>query len=385
MILREELERREYDILAPYAMHSKESRGRIYKENESNSRTAYQRDRDRIIHSTAFRRLEYKTQVFVNHEGDYYRTRLTHSIEVAQIARSIARLLGLNEDLTEAIALAHDIGHPPFGHNGEETLHKLMMDYDGFEHNRQGLRIVTFLEDRYPTFPGLNLSFEVREGIIKHHTSYDNPDPANEKDYLPGYSPTLEAQLVNVADEIAYNNHDLDDGLESGLITEEDLKDVTLWKETVEEIKKNNKNLSERMLKYFVIRELIGKQIMDVVNATYERINQSNIKTVDDVRNTRPLVDFSEHMAKKQSELKSFLYNNLYTHHKVIKMANKATYFINRLFDAYSRDIRQLPPRFQKLIDTCGKERAIADYIAGMTDRYAQDEYNRLYMPFERM
>ncbi len=385
MRTREELEKLESEVLSPYAMHSADSLGREYEENESSTRTAYQRDRDRIIHSTAFRRLEYKTQVFVNHEGDYYRTRLTHSIEVAQIAKSIARMMGLNEDLTEAIALAHDIGHPPFGHNGEETLHNLMESYGGFEHNIQGLRIVTYLENRYPHFPGLNLSFEVREGIVKHHTSYDNPDPANEKDYLPGKSPTLEAQLVNIADEIAYNNHDLDDGLESGLITMDQLKDIELWAETVKEVTSKEGELSPKMLKYYVIRELIGKQIKDVVESSLERIKEYNIKTVDDVRNSKPVMNFSESMLKKQGELKSFLYSNLYTHHRVLKMANKAAYFIERLFVAYKNDIRQLPPRFQELAKTDGKERAIADYIAGMTDRYAQDEYNRLYMPFERM
>ncbi len=383
MFLGKDLSNREEKYLNSFACFSSKSKGRKYKINESKYRTCYQRDKDRIIHSQAFRRLEYKTQVFVNHEADYYRTRLTHTLEVASISRSIAKSLGVNEDLSEAIALAHDIGHTPFGHAGERALHKIMADSGGFEHNSQGLRIVEYLEERYNDYPGLNLTYEVREGIIKHHTSYDNPDNELLKDYEPKKNSSIEAQIVNVADEIAYNSHDLDDGIESGLITIEELLSVPLFAEFYNALKSKNKN--EKLLRHDIIRELIGAQIGDVVKSTFERIEKNKIHTLEDVRNAPLLVDYSEEMKNKNSKLKAFLYNNLYRNFKVLKMQHKAERYINELFNVFENDINQLPPRFRKRIEKDGKKRVICDYIAGMTDRYAQDEYTRLFLPYERM
>ncbi len=379
MMTREELEKREHEILASYAMKSGETRGRKYEEEPPRFRTHYQRDRDRIIHSTAFRRLEYKTQVFVNHEGDYYRTRLTHTIEVQQVARTIARALRLNEDLTEAISLAHDIGHTPFGHAGEEMLHELMKDDGGFEHNLQGLRVVDVLEEKYPDFPGLNLTYETREGIIKHKTSYDAPSPPPEFD--PSLSPTLEAQVVNIADEIAYNSHDLDDGLKAGYLTLEQLDEVPLWREIFEKIKIKDK---EKRI-YATVRVLISMQIEDVIRATEERIRKLGIESVEDVRHAPVLVGFSEEMEEKNKKLKEFLMKNLYRHYKVLKMQEKAKRYIKALFDVYLSEPRQLPEQFQKRIGKDGKKRVICDYIAGMTDRFAQEEYARLFLPYEKM
>ncbi|RKZ23567.1 deoxyguanosinetriphosphate triphosphohydrolase [bacterium] len=379
MMTREELEKREEQILASYAMKSGETRGRKYEEEPPRFRTHYQRDRDRIIHSTAFRRLEYKTQVFVNHEGDYYRTRLTHTIEVQQVARTIARALRLNEDLTEAISLAHDIGHTPFGHAGEEMLHELMKDDGGFEHNLQGLRVVDVLEEKYPDFPGLNLTYETREGIIKHKTSYDAPSPPPEFD--PSLSPTLEAQVVNIADEIAYNSHDLDDGLKAGYLTLEQLDEVPLWREIFEKIKIKDK---EKRI-YATVRMLISMQIEDVIRATEERIRKLGIESVEDVRHAPVLVGFSEEMEEKNKKLKEFLMKNLYRHYKVLKMQEKAKRYIKALFDVYLSEPRQLPEQFQKRIGKDGKKRVICDYIAGMTDRFAQEEYARLFLPYEKM
>jgi len=379
MMTREELEKREHEILASYAMKSGETRGRKYEEEPPRFRTHYQRDRDRIIHSTAFRRLEYKTQVFVNHEGDYYRTRLTHTIEVQQVARTIARALRLNEDLTEAISLAHDIGHTPFGHAGEEMLHELMKDDGGFEHNLQGLRVVDVLEEKYPDFPGLNLTYETREGIIKHKTSYDAPSPPPEFD--PSLSPTLEAQVVNIADEIAYNSHDLDDGLKAGYLTLEQLDEVPLWREIFEKIKIKDK---EKRI-YATVRVLISMQIEDVIRATEERIRKLGIESVEDVRHAPVLVGFSDEMEEKNKKLKEFLMKNLYRHYKVLKMQEKAKRYIKALFDVYLSEPRQLPEQFQKRIGKDGKKRVICDYIAGMTDRFAQEEYARLFLPYEKM
>ena len=319
MLSREEIEGRELNTLAQYAARSKFTAGRKYQESPPRYRSHYQRDRDRIIHSTAFRRLEYKTQVFVNHEGDYYRTRLTHTIEVQQIARTIARAMKLNEDLTEAISLAHDIGHTPFGHAGEEVLHKLMKDYGGFEHNKQGLRVVDILEEKYPDFPGLNLTYEVREGIIKHHTSYDNPDAIPEE-FNKSLSPLLEGQIVNVADEIAYNSHDIDDGLKSGLITTEQLNNISLWKEVLEKAEKNIKEKDREKILYAGVRILISEQIDDVIKNTEDNLLNYKIKTTDDVRKSPPLVSFGKEMEKKNNELKTFLRKNLYQHYKVVKM-----------------------------------------------------------------
>lgn len=379
----DQLLKEEERILAPYAVLSKNSRGRRYEIKESRHRTPFQRDRDRIIHSQAFRRLEYKTQVFVNHEGDYYRTRLTHTIEVAQIAKSIAKSLRLNEDLAEAISLAHDIGHTPFGHAGEKALHEIMEKFGGFEHNSQSLRVVDYLEERYDDYPGLNLTWEVREGIIKHHTSYDNPDSSILKDFLPDRNPSLEAQIVNVADEIAYNNHDIDDGLESEYISINDLLDVQLFKECYLKLNKRIKN--QKILRYEIVRELIGEQINDIITNSLKNIKEKNIKNLDDVRNSPILIDYSDEMKKKNKELKNFLYENLYKHYKVLKMQHKAERYVKKLFEAYEEDIKQLPPKFVDRIEKDGIKRVICDYIAGMTDRYAQDEFARLFLPYERM
>ena len=384
MISREEIEERELNTLAPYAARSKFTTGRKYQEAPPRYRSHYQRDRDRIIHSTAFRRLEYKTQVFVNHEGDYYRTRLTHTIEVQQIARTIARAMKLNEDLTEAISLAHDIGHTPFGHAGEEILHKLMKDYGGFEHNRQGLRVVDILEEKYTDFPGLNLTYEVREGIIKHHTSYDNPD-AIPDEFNKDASPLLEAQIVNIADEIAYNSHDIDDGLKSGLITSEQLNEVSLWREVLEKAEKNIMIKDREKILYAGVRILISEQIDDAIKNTEKNLLTNNIKTVDNVRELPSLVSFSKEMEKKNNELKTFLRKNLYQHYKVVKMQEKAKRYIESLFGIYTKDVHQLPPSFQTHIERDGKFRVVCDYIAGMTDRFAQDEYSKLFLPFEKM
>lgn len=384
MLTRNDIEKREDKALAPYAMRSSQTKGRKYPEDEPKHRSCYQRDRDRIIHSTAFRRLEYKTQVFVNHEGDYYRTRLTHTLEVSQIARSIARELALNEDLVEAIALAHDIGHPPFGHAGEDTLCELMKDNGGFDHNLQGLRVVDELEERYPDFPGLNLTWEVREGINKHTTMFDRAERLVELD--PAMSPTLETQVVDIADEIAYDNHDIDDGLTSGLLTEEELSSLGLWKDGLSDVKKTFGNLTKKIQKYQVIRSLINRQIKDLANESEKNINVAGIDSVTDVkRHPGKLVSFSRDLQDKRAELRVFLMNNLYKNFRVIRMSDKARRFIKDLFNVYLEKKEQLPPEDQSKIKKYGLHRVICDYIAGMTDRYALDEYKKLFEPYERV
>lgn len=384
MFMRKDIEKREIDTLALYAMHSKDTKGRKYPEAEPKYRSVYQRDRDRIIHSTAFRRLEYKTQVFVNHEGDYYRTRLTHTIEVSQIARSIARAMSLNEDLVEAIALSHDIGHPPFGHAGEESLGILMKDNGGFDHNLQGLRVVEKLEQRYPDFPGLNLTWEVREGINKHTTMFDRAKQL--KEFEPGSSPTIETQIVDVADEIAYDNHDIDDGLTSGLIEEDGLLELRLWKDAAIFVKKGRKNLSDKIRNHQIIRRLIDTQIEDLLSVSEKNIKTIGIQNVSDVRkHKKRVVAFSENMQNKRKELRVFLINNLYKNFRVIRMSDKARRFITDLFKVYLEKPEQLPPSDHKKISKEGIHRAICDYIAGMTDRYALDEYKKLFDPYERV
>ncbi|MCX5687322.1 MAG: deoxyguanosinetriphosphate triphosphohydrolase [Candidatus Omnitrophica bacterium] len=384
MITRKDIEKRECELLAPYAMHSKDTKGRKYAETEPKYRSVYQRDRDRIIHSTAFRRLEYKTQVFVNHEGDYYRTRLTHTMEVGQIARSIARTMSLNEDLVEAIALSHEIGHPPFGHAGEESLSILMKDNGGFDHNLQGLRVVEELEQRYPDFPGLNLTWETREGINKHTTMFDRAKQL--KEFEPGSSPTMETQVVDAADEIAYDNHDIDDGLTSGLIEEKDLFELKLWKDAARFVKKGRKELSDKVRKHQIIRRLIDTQIEDLLHASERNIKVSLIRNVDDVRkHKKRIVAFSENMQKKRKELRIFLMSNLYKNFRVIRMSDKAKRFITGLFKVYLEKPEQLPPSDQKKINKIGRYGVICDYIAGMTDRYALDEYKKLFDPYERV
>jgi dGTPase len=379
--LRKRLEEIEEKILAPYAVFSGKSEGRVHAEPPPSYRTHFMRDRDRIIHSTAFRRLEYKTQVFVNHEGDYYRTRLTHALEVQQIARTIAKALGLNESLTEAISLAHDIGHTPFGHAGEAKLNELMKDHDGFEHNVQGLRVVDVLEHRYSNFRGLNLCYETREGIIKHETDYDSPNPTK-NDFNPTSPPSLEAQIANIADEIAYNAHDLDDGLKSNYIKPDQLRKVTVWNNIYE---KTTSELDKQERIYTAIRKFIKMEVRDVIETSLNNIKKSEIKSLKDVYAKPPLVKFSDELESLNRELKDFLMENLYQHYKVIKMQEKSKRIIDALFSIYIKETNQLPPQFKKTIPEFGKERVICDYIAGMTDRFAQYEYERLFLPFKKM
>jgi len=372
--------------LAPYAARSESSRGREYQEPFKDARPAFERDRDRIIHCAAFRRLEYKTQVFVNHEGDYYRTRLTHSLEVAQIARGIARRLRLNEDLTEALSLAHDLGHTPFGHTGEEVLARLMADHGGFEHNRQSLRIVELLEQRYPGFPGLNLTWETREGVIKHSSDYDHPGSRAAENYAPGERPTLEAQIIDLADEIAYNNHDIDDGLKAGYISLGELAAIPLWNETWQRVSGKYPGLDEERHVYQTISHLIGALIGDLVEHTAERLQQLQICDLDGVRGAgERLVRFSPEMQDKNRTLKAFLYQRLYRHYKVERMRVKAERFLGLLFETYRDHPSLLPESYQLRFDEYGIERVICDYLAGMTDRYALDEYKRLFEPYERV
>ena len=376
--------------LAPCAADPASSRGRLYPEASPAYRSEYQRDRDRIIHSAAFRRLEYKTQVFVNHEGDLFRTRLTHSIEVAQVARSIARALQLNEDLTEGIALAHDLGHTPFGHAGQDALNACMKSYGGFEHNLQSLRVVDELEERYAEFPGLNLTFETREGILKH-CSLKNAAELGElgRRFIEKQQPSLEAQLTNLADEIAYNSHDVDDGLRSGLITVEALATVTLFQEQYEIVRSLYPDLAPRRTIHEIVRRLIGCQVIDLVETSKAALLQANPDSADAVRqHGEPLIDFSDSMRAKNVELKRFLRTRLYRHYRVHRMSAKAGRTITALFEAYIDDPRLMPEDAQQQValleKTFGKDgraRAVADYIAGMTDRYAIAEYQRTFNP----
>jgi len=383
MLKRIDFEKRE-DSLAPYAQKSKYSKGRRYKELEHNYRSCYQRDRDRIIYSTAFRRLEYKTQVFVNHEGDYYRTRLTHTLEVAQIARSIARALRLNEDLVEAMSLAHDLGHTPFGHSGEDALHELMKDCGGFDHNAHGLRVVDYLEERYPDFPGLNLTYEVREGIIKHSTAYDLPRPI--VPFESTASPLLEIQVVDIADEIAYDNHDLDDGIMSKLIREEDLKALSAWTRKDREIRKAHPGVKDEIRKYQIIRSMINEQVTDVLTQTENNIRRYKIRKQQDILKLPVrLVSFSKELENSRKPMREFLQNNLYQHYRVVRMSNKAYRFITSLFNVYLDKPEQLPPSTYNRLKKEDKHQVVCDYIAGMTDRYALDEYKKFFEPYERV
>lgn len=365
--------------LAPYAALSATSRGRRFPESAPGGRSEFQRDRDRIIHSTAFRRLEYKTQVFVNHEGDLFRTRLTHSLEVAQIGRTIARNLRLDEDLVEAIALAHDLGHTPFGHAGQDELNGCMKDYGGFEHNLQSLRVVDILEERYAEFDGLNLTFETREGILKH-CSLPNARIVGEvgERFLHDKRPSLEAQVANLADEIAYNNHDVDDGLRSGLITLEQLAEVGLFAHHLEMVRGLYPDLADRRLIHETVRRMINTLALDLISQSTENISAAAPRSVDDVRAAAPLIAFSPSIWEEQQELKRFLHTRLYRHYRVMRMSNKARRIIRELFLAFLDDVRLLPPQYQKKAQQ-DKPRAIADYIAGMTDRYAIREYRRLF------
>ena len=365
--------------LAPYAVTEAASRGRVHDEPAPVARGQFQRDRDRIVHSTAFRRLEYKTQVFVNHEGDLFRTRLTHSIEVAQLTRGIARELGLNEDLAEAIALAHDLGHTPFGHAGQEALNACMKDYGGFEHNLQSLRTVDLLEDRYAGFDGLNLMFETREGILKH-CSRVNAERLGElgQRFLDGTQPSLEAQLANLADEIAYNNHDVDDGLRSGLITLEQLDEVPIFAVQRREAEARWPGLSGRKLINETVRRMIHLMVIDLIEQTRANIAAEGVATLADVHAAPRLVAYSDALLPPLRELKVFLRDKLYRHYQVLRMTNKARRIVGDLFTAFTDDPHILPPQYQAMARE-DKPRAIADYIAGMTDRYAMKEHRRLF------
>jgi dGTPase len=368
--------------LAPYASHSAASRGRRHAEVTAPPRTEFQRDRDRIIHSTAFRRLEYKTQVFVNHEGDLFRTRLTHSIEVAQIARSIARNLKLNEDLVEAISLAHDLGHTPFGHAGQDALNACMQAYGGFEHNLQSLRVVDSLEERYGAFDGLNLTFETREGILKH-CSHANALQLGEigQRFIEKKQPTLEAQLANLADEIAYNNHDIDDGLRSGLLTLTQLDEIDFFAQHHHEVQKEYPGISGRRVINETVRRMINALIVDLIDTSEQQIQSAQLKSVDDVRNAPTLIRFSDQMSKQAVLLKRFLRQNLYQHYQVNRMTSKARRIISELFDAFMQEPVLLPPDYQEARDDkTAQARKVADYVAGMTDRYAMREHRRLFM-----
>ncbi len=371
MITRKILEVKEREWLAPYALKSEESRGRAHTEKEHDFRTAYQRDRDRIVHSTAFRRLEYKTQVFVNHEGDHYRTRLTHTIEMSQIARTIGRALRLNEDLIEAVALGHDLGHGPFGHAGQDALSELMKSHGGFEHNKQCLRIVEKLEESYSGFPGLNLTFEVRHGLNKHENKR---------------VPSLEAEVVDYSDSIAYNGHDLDDGLRAGLINPSDLAKVKLWQEINRYIDSKSMKANPVIKTKIAIRLLINRMVGDLLTQTFANIKKYGIKKpADYVRSKNQVVSFSKDLDQKIKEVKLFLTDNLYHHYRVVRMTEKGKRFIKELFKLYVDRPEQLPPHVKKRAKDTGLYRAVCDYLAGMTDRYALDEYNRLFSPYERV
>ncbi len=371
MITRVSLEHHEREWLAPYAIKSAETKGRVYPEKEHDFRTAFQRDRDRIVHSTAFRRLEYKTQVFVNHEGDHYRTRLTHTIEMSQIARTIGRALRLNEDLIEVVALAHDLGHGPFGHAGQDALSELMKGHGGFEHNRQCLRIVEKLEESYSDFPGLNLTFEVREGLRKHARKRIT---------------SLEAEVVDFSDSIAYNGHDLDDGLRASLLDMESLKKIKLWQEIDRYIQGKSLHTSSTIKIKIAIRLLINRMVSDLIKETAGNIKKYKIKTPSDFSKCRTeVVGFSKSLKGKVLELKNFLTDNLYHHYRVVRMTEKGKRFIKELFRLYVDEPLQLPPHVRKRAKEDGLYRSICDYIAGMTDRFALDEYNRLFSPYERV
>ncbi len=369
------------DHLVPYAARSATARGRAIPEARPETRTEFQRDRDRIIHSTAFRRLEYKTQVFVNHEGDLFRTRLTHSIEVAQIARSLARNLRLNEDLVEAISLAHDLGHTPFGHAGQDALNACMKDYGGFEHNLQSLRVVDTLEQRYGAFDGLNLTFEAREGILKH-CSLTNALQLGEigRRFIDRKQPGLEAQLANLADEIAYNNHDIDDGLRSGLLTVEQLGEVALYARHRAQVEQEFAGIGGRRAINETVRRMINALVVDLIRTSRENIRQAGVQSIEDVRNAPPLIAFSDGMKQEAQDLKRFLRKNLYQHYQVNRMTSKARRIVTDLFGIFISGPQLLPPDYQVPgEDPIEQARKVADYIAGMTDRYAMREYRRLF------
>ncbi len=385
LIRRTKLEREEMKALAAYAAKSAQSRGRVHPENEHPYRTAFQRDRDRIIHSSAFRRLEYKTQVFVNHEGDYYRTRLTHSLEANQIARVIAKMLRLNEDLVETITLAHDLGHTPFGHAGEDELRELMADHGGFDHNLQSLRVVDYLEERYPDFRGLNLTYESRTGLFKHPGLLKEAESRGMGKFDYFKSPSLESQVVDLSDEIAYDNHDIDDGLTSGLISESELDKIALWRS----VKKNTKlpsGVKPEVRRYQIIRGLINLEVTNLIEQSTQNIIKYKIRTPQTaMKLDRFTISFSPELAEKREALRVFLKTRLYQHYRVVRMTDKARRFMRALFEVYLSRPEQLPPGSQKRLKAEGEHRVICDYLAGMTDRYAQDEYRKFFEPFEKV
>ena len=375
--------------LAPYASPPESSRGRLHRESESPSRSPFQRDRDRIIHSAAFRRLQYKTQVFVYHEGDHYRTRLTHSLEVAQIARSLARALGLNEDLAEALALAHDLGHTPFGHAGEEALDAAMKDYGGFSHNDQTLRILTSLERRYADFDGLNLTWETLEGTVKHNGPVQPPLSETIAAYNAQHDlelttwPSAEAQVAALSDDIAYDNHDIDDGFRAGLFTLDDLRDVPLIGDALAEVRKSNRAIEDSRAIHEAVRRLIDRMVTDVVAETKRRIAQSGVDSADAVRGSSgALVAFSDDMCEREKDLRAFLFERMYRHYRVNRMSSKARRVVADLFGIFNREPELLPSEWRDEAmkhEARGRARVIADYIAGMTDRFALDEHRRLF------
>ena len=378
LLNRKKLEEIEDKTLAPYAMRSINSRGRLHPDDEPENRTCFQRDRDRILHTTAFRRLEYKTQVFVIDEGDYYRTRLTHTLEVSQIARTIARALGANEDLTEAICLAHDLGHPPFGHSGEEALSRLMIEHGGFDHNRHSFKIVTDLEQRFPDFNGLNLSWEVLEGIVKHETDYDRADA---RDFNPELRGHMEAQIANLADELAYTAHDLDDGLRSTIITPSMLEGVEIWEILLENSSVNKKNFTD-LSRHILIRSLIGMEVLDALHETEKKLYSNGVKSVEDIQKLPyNIVGFSEDMHRRNRQLKDFLFSKLYRHYRVVRMAKKADKILTELFQAYLSEPTSLPDHIQEQLGISGEYATICNYLAGMTDRYAIEEFRKLFEP----
>jgi len=375
---REELEQRERETLAPYAQFSADTRGREHREPPPEWRTHYQRDRDRVIHSRAFRRLEYKTQVFLNGTGDHLRTRLTHTMEVAGIARNIARALRLNEDLTETLALAHDLGHSPFGHKGEDALNQLMKGHGGFEHNRQSLRVVELLEQKYPRFPGLNLSWETREGLVKHFTSYDHP---GKRKGFEAKSPSLEAQVANLADEITYYSHDLDDGLTSGLLKEKQLfRDVRIYRHAAQAVKQEYGSLPDECRRYFIVRCIIDGQVKDVVHTTEARIAEAGVQSADEVRlQAKPLVQYSPARRRLNLELRGYLYKHLYYNPEVHNPNRRAVRMLEELFRYYLEHSAEIGEQSRKRARKDGWPRAVCDYLAGMTDRYAIQEHQRLF------
>ncbi len=378
LVKRQRLEEIEADTLQPYALLSRNSRGRQHHEHEPDYRTAFQRDRDRILHSAAFRRLEYKTQVFVNDEGDYYRTRLTHTLEVSQIGRTLARGLAVNEDLVEAVCLAHDLGHPPFGHAGEAVLNRLLESVGGFNHNHQSYRIVTKLERRYPNWSGLNLTYETLEGIAKHETEYDLSEVAGFDETALG---SVEAQIANIADELAYNAHDLDDGLQAGMLTPRELDSLEIWRFLRERLGWQGDTLDE-ITRHHLIRELVGLQVDDVMNELGKNLEALNPQSPTDVQqHSEQIIVHSEELERMNRALKDMLYERMYNHFRVVRMAKRAEQFIFDIFESYMEEPRQLPYEYQDQLEESNKTRVVGDYIASMTDRRALLEYRRLFDP----